>query len=424
MQAKSNSQVAEIQSVTKRETSDFMKINQLIEQFETQSIAGGDFNHRNHLRVAWHYITNYSVSRARERIHQGLIKLTKVLGAEEKYHRTMTDFFIDYLLQVKWYLNTDSWERVEARGEYLLKDARSLIGNYYSDSLLESEEARKEYVEPDLLPLDRATLMLQSADYPVYDLQLQDSPMIVSMPHHGQFIPHGIIKKMLPAAYDSADTDWYLTDLYKFLDELGVTRINANYSRYLIDLNRDKSGEVLYAGADNTELCPSSNFDREPLYAEDNLPDSEEISRRVAHYWQPYHDQLQKLIDRAKEQFGYCLLFEAHTIQSHVPRFFEGRLPDFNFGTNNGATVNTAITQLLEDFDTQEYSKIINGRFKGGYITRHYADPDNQVYCLQLELSQITYLNEQLRLFDQPKAQKVQLVIRQLLQNLLDTMHK
>lgn len=301
-----------------------MNINQLIEQFEAQSIGGGDFNHRNHLRVAWHYINHYSVSSARERVHQGLIKLTKVLGAEEKYHRTMTDFFIDYLLQVKWYLNTDSWEQVEERCGYLLNDAKSLIGIYYSESLLGSDHARKEYTEPDRLVLDRATLMLQPEDYPVFDVQLHDSPIIVSMPHHGQFIPHDIVKQMTAAANDSADTDWYLTDLYEFLDEVGVTRINANYSRYTIDLNRDKSGEVLYAGADNTELCPTSNFDREPLYAEDNLPDSEEISRRVAHYWQPYHDQLQKLIARAKEQFGYCLLFEAHTIQSHVPRFSRG----------------------------------------------------------------------------------------------------
>lgn len=401
-----------------------MNINQLVEQFEAQSIAGGDFNHRNHLRVAWHYINHYPVSSARERIHQGLIKLTKVLGAEEKYHRTMTDFFIDYLLQVKWYLNTDSWEQVEGCCGYLLKDAKSLIGIYYSESLLESNEARKEYVEPDRLALDRATLKLQPEDYPVFDLQLHDSPIIVSMPHHGQFIPHDVIKQMTPAAYDSADTDWYLTDLYEFLDELKITRVNANYSRYTIDLNRDKTGEVLYAGADNTELCPTSNFDREPLYTENNLPDEDEILRRITHYWQPYHEQLKSLIASAKERFGYCLLFEAHTIQSHVPRFFEGRLPDFNFGTNNGATVSQEMTSLLEEFDTGQFSKVINGRFKGGYITRHYADPDNQIYCLQLELSQITYLDEQLRLFDKAKAQQVQIPIKELFQNMAVLLHK
>ncbi|WP_417446252.1 N-formylglutamate amidohydrolase [Kangiella sp.] len=401
-----------------------MNINKLIEQFEAQSIAASDFNHRNHLRVAWFYINHYSINIAREKVHQGLIKLTKALGAEDKYHRSLTDFFVDYLLQVKWYLNSESWDEVEARCGFLMNDAKSLLNIYYSPEVIGSEQARTNYVEPDKLALDRATLKLQAADYPVFDCQEYHSPIIVSMPHHGQFIPNDVIQQMQPAAYDSADTDWYLVDLYSFLDEMGITRINANYSRYLIDLNRDKSGEVLYAGADNTELCPTSNFDREPLYTEEKLPTSAEIKRRVELYWQPYHDQLVRLIKQAKQQHGFCLLFEAHTIQSEVPRFFEGQLPDFNFGTNNGATLNEPLTKALENFDTQQYSKIINGRFKGGYITRHYADPENQIYCLQLELSQITYLNEQKRLLDKTKTQNVQKVIAKLFEQLSLSLHK
>ena len=224
---------------------------------------------------------------------------------------------------------------------------------------------------------------------------------------------------MTDTALISADTDWYLVQLYDFLEELNVTRINANYSRYLIDLNRDSSGKVLYKGADNTELWPTSTFDLEPLYEEDEEPDAQEVARRTELYWKPYHQELERLIKHAKDKFGYCLLFEAHTIQSHVPRFFDGQLPDFNFGTNEGQTVNDELKAVLESFDTGDYSKIINGRFKGGFITRQYAKPDDNIFTIQLELSQITYLDEKLRLFDQEKAKKVSDVIKRLVLELL-----
>lgn len=171
---------------------------------------------------------------------------------------------------------------------------------------------------------------------------------------------------------------------------------------------------MLYKGADNTELCPTSTFDLEALYEGDEEPDSHEVARRTELYWKPYHQELQRLIKQTKDKFGYCLLFEAHTIQSHVPRFFDGQLPDFNFGTNEGQTVNDQLKAVLENFDTGDYSKIINGRFKGGFITRQYANPEDNIYTIQLELSQITYLDEKLRLFDKEKAQKVGEAIKRL----------
>ena len=396
-----------------------MSSESLTERFKRQEIYPNEFNHLAHLKVAWDYIHEYSMVEAREKFHQDIIKLTKVLGAEEKYHRTLTDFFLDYLYQVKWYLNhngtsSESWALVEQECSLLIKNAKKLISYYYSDELINSDLARTQYVDADIMPLDRASLRFSEAEIPVFDLVEQDSPLIVSMPHHGQFIPYDVLEQMTDTALISADTDWYLVQLYDFLEELNVTRINANYSRYLIDLNRDSSGKVLYKGADNTELCPTSTFDLEPLYEEDEEPDAQEVARRTELYWKPYHQELERLIKQAKDRFGYCLLFEAHTIQSHVPRFFDGQLPDFNFGTNEGQTVNAELKDLLENFDTGDYSKIINGRFKGGFITRQYAKPDDNIFTIQLELSQITYLDEKLRLFDQEKASRVEEVIKRL----------
>jgi N-formylglutamate deformylase len=395
-----------------------MSSDSLTSRFKSQSIEPNEFNHLAHLKVAWDYICEYSPAQAREYFHKDIIQLTKALGVEDKYHRTLTDFFLDYLYQVKWYFNTESWELIELNCPLLVAHAQKLIGYYYSDDVMNSDIAKQQYVEADIMPLDRASLRLSDTDIPVFDVVQHDSPIIVSMPHHGQFIPHDVLQQMTPVALDSADTDWYLVQLYRFLEALNITRINANYSRYLIDLNRDSSGKVLYKGADNTELCPTSTFDLEALYEEGSEPDAQEVARRTELYWKPYHQELERLIKQAKDKFGYCLLFEAHTIQSHVPRFFDGQLPDFNFGTNEGQTVNSELKTLLEKFDTGNYSKIINGRFKGGFITRQYAKPEDNIYTIQLELSQATYLDEKLRLYDEQKADKASRVIDNLLQNL------
>ncbi|AOE49679.1 N-formylglutamate deformylase [Kangiella sediminilitoris] len=401
-----------------------MGIESLIDKFQKQQLQANEFNHLAHLKVAWHYICSYQLNLAKEKFHRDLVQLTKALGAEDKYHRSLTDFFLDYLLHVKWYLHTESWAEVESACPLLISDAKTLVGYYYSDEVIQSTTAKESFIEADIMPLDRASLKFDVTDLPVFDVAEKSSPIIVSMPHHGQFVPHDVLRQMTASALDSADTDWYLVRLYDFLDELGVSRINANYSRYLIDLNRDSGGEVLYKGADNTELCPTSTFDLEPLYDDGKEPHADEIQRRIDLYWKPYHQKLQQLVDEKKAQFGYCLLFEAHTIQSHVPRFFDGQLPDFNFGTNEGETVNQDIKSLLKSFETESYSKVINGRFKGGYITRNYANPDNGVFTLQLELSQATYLDQKHRLYDSVKADKVAHVIRQLLVALKEVLDK
>lgn len=90
------------------------------------------------------------------------------------------------------------------------------------------------------------------------------------------------------------------------------------------------------------------------------------------------------------------LVWEAHSIRSHVPRFFDGRLPDFNFGTANGASAAPGLAEALAECVKAHggFTAVANGRFKGGYITRHYGVPDAGVQAVQLELSQITYMEE------------------------------
>jgi len=232
-------------------------------------------------------------------------------------------------------------------------------------------------------------------------------PIVISMPHNGVMIPETIRSKMTESAKQLTDTDWYLDRLYQFAVERGCYLINPIYSRYVIDLNRPKDDYNLYPGQDTTELCPTTQFDKQRVYLQDHEPSKEEITRRIEQYWQPYHKQLLTTISDIKNKFGLVLLFEAHSIKSRVPRFFEGKLADFNFGNFNDKSCSKKLIEKINRWQIQNYSKVVNGRFKGGYITRAYGDPDNNIHSLQLELSQGTYMNEDTLEFDPYKAEMV-----------------
>ena len=219
------------------------------------------------------------------------------------------------------------------------------------------------------------------------------TPLLVSMPHTGTHIPLEIKKRLTAAGLAMPDTDWHLEKLYDFLDELGASVLVATHSRYVVDLNRPPDNANLYPGQDTTPLVPIDTFHKEPLYRRGAEPPEGEIAERVATYWRPYHAKLAEELERLREKFDYALLWDAHSIFSEVPRFFSGKLPDLNLGTADGRSCGPGIGEALFK-KISAYSGVLNGRFKGGYITRTYGDPANGVHAVQLELSEATYMHE------------------------------
>ncbi|MBB4842260.1 N-formylglutamate deformylase [Paucibacter oligotrophus] len=257
----------------------------------------------------------------------------------------------------------------------------------------------------------------------VFKLSQGSSPLLISMPHVGHEIPADQQARYVPRALQSEDTDWHLEALYgEIAAELGASLIAPRFSRYLIDLNRPPEDTPMYPGASNTELCPTRFFTGEPLYLEGQAPDAAEKLRRREAYWRPYHQALQAELDRIKALHGYALLFDAHSIRSELPWLFEGRLPDLNLGTVEGKSCDTAITAALAEVQAaqNQYSQVVNGRFKGGYITRHYGQPERQQHAVQLEMCQRCYMSELPPYAYAPAlAAQVQPLIRQLLSRLL-----
>ncbi|HTD03476.1 N-formylglutamate deformylase [Undibacterium sp.] len=246
------------------------------------------------------------------------------------------------------------------------------------------------------------------------------SPLLISMPHVGTEIPAEIAAAMHPVAAVRADTDWHLPLLYNMARELGASVLFANYSRYVIDLNRPIDDTNLYPGQDTTGLFPVDTFAKQPLYKDGMQPTEVQMQQRIRQYWQPYHQQLSEELGRIRQQHGIAMLWDAHSIASQVPRFFDGKLPDLNFGTADQHScdpgVQQALVEVLRSPQAAHYSHVFNGRFKGGYITRHYGAPAQHVHAVQLEMSQCVYMNEAAPFEYRPDlAAQVQPLLRQLL---------
>ena len=247
-------------------------------------------------------------------------------------------------------------------------------------------------------------------------------PLIVNVPHAGTYLPPSIAGILAPAGIHVPDTDWHVEKLYDFVPAMGVTLMVATHSRIAVDLNRDPSGDPLYPGASNTEVCPTATFADEPIYRSDSVPDQAEITSRVERYWLPYHRQLTTEIARLKAHHGFCILLDGHSIVSVAPRFFAGRLPDLNLGTADGKSCEPSLALAAIEVLSQAdgFTAVHNGRFKGGYITRHYGRPENNVYALQLEMSQRCYMDETAPLhYDESRAAMLKAVLKTLVGQLL-----
>ncbi|MGM9484284.1 N-formylglutamate deformylase [Roseateles sp. NT4] len=260
----------------------------------------------------------------------------------------------------------------------------------------------------------------------VFELQQGTVPLLISLPHAGTEIPPELHERFVPRALASEDTDWHLERFYRPLAEkLGASLIVPRHSRYVIDLNRPSDDAPLYPGAaGGTGLVPTRFFTSEPLYREGGEPGAADVDARVEAYWTPYHEALAAELTRLHAEHGRALLFEGHSIRSVLPWLFEGELPALNLGTADGAACAPAITARLGALlaGQQQYSQVVNGRFKGGFITRHYGRPAEGWHAVQLEMCQRCYMDEAAdprTAYDEARAAQVAPLIEKMLQEML-----
>ncbi len=249
-----------------------------------------------------------------------------------------------------------------------------------------------------------------------------DSPLVLGLPHTGIWVPDGIEAELNENGLALADTDWHIDDLYSDLVP-DLTTVRTNVHRYAIDVNRDPSGVSLYPGQHTTGLCPLTDFDGRPIYMPGREPGAGEIARRLAAYHAPYHAALESELRRLRSIHGFAILYDCHSIRSAIPFLFDGILPDFNIGTNSGAScapsIETAVAK--ECRIATGYSSVLNGRFKGGWTTRHYGQPATGFHAIQMELAQSTYMQECPPWdYDAARAAKLQHHLRSILRTLSD----
>lgn len=251
------------------------------------------------------------------------------------------------------------------------------------------------------------------------DVVRGDSPVVMGMPHTGTYMPDAAWENLNQNGRLLADTDWHIDRLYEDLLS-SATIVKANFHRYVIDANRDPFGESLYPGQNTTSLVPLTDFDGIPIWNRE--PDQTEINERLQTWHVPYHEALMAELQRVHEVHGCAILYDCHSIRSQIPFLFNGVLPDFNLGTNDSRTCATVIEEAVAEICNRAsgYSTVINGRFKGGWTTRHYGSPGTAFHAIQMELAQSTYLEAEQQPFayDNRKAEKLREHLREILERL------
>lgn len=252
------------------------------------------------------------------------------------------------------------------------------------------------------------------------EITRRQSPLILAMPHTGGYVPDDVMSSLNQIGRKLADTDWHIHTLYDGLCRT-VTTVRATFHRYVIDANRDPSGQSLYPGQNTTGLCPLVDFDNIPVYLDGQEPTDDDIAMRTKTFHKPYHEALRAEIERIRDLHGIAILYDCHSIRSEVPFLFDGKLPDFNIGTNDGTSCASAIEDAVADICAKAriYTSVTNGRFKGGWTTRHYGEPDRNIHAIQMELAQSTYMTESEPWTYQPTRAQY---IRPVLQNILSTL--
>ncbi len=248
-----------------------------------------------------------------------------------------------------------------------------------------------------------------------------DGPLLLAQPHGGTDIPDDIAARLNPLGLERADTDWHITRLYADL-VTDATIVSTPVHRYVIDANRDPADASLYPGQNTTSLCPTTTFDGKSIYLENEEPSADEIAERREAYHRPYHDAIAEQLERIRARHGFAVLYDCHSIRSYIPFLFEDRLPDFNIGSNSGHSCAPELEQAVAATcaAARGYSHVINGRFKGGWTTRHYGAPANGIHAIQMELAQATYMQETAPwTYDMTKADTLRVILADVLRNLI-----